>query len=195
MSNTEGTPSARWRVAEAAYGLGPILQDPEGVFVGLDIPADRDRILATQNETEALREKLAEIAVDLYVAHTETVMVQDEREALRAERDSYADAVGEMAWTNAALRERLRLAEALIARVATMRKHEWIALSLEARYLAGAGAAPQMDTTDGAYDRIYGPGSRKRAPREAETFEEYYGVPAPDAIPRGAAPQGEAGRG
>ena len=36
------------------------------------------------------------------------------------------------------LRERVRVLESLVIRVATMRKNDWIALSLEARALAGA---------------------------------------------------------
>lgn len=53
MSETEETPPARWRV-EGAW-----IRSPEGPAVAhVENVEARDRILATLNETEALRERL-----------------------------------------------------------------------------------------------------------------------------------------
>ena len=88
-----------------------------GNFVLDGEPKFYSEVLAALNEAETLRAELHRKTTALTVA----VAFAEE---VRTERD--------------AARERVRVLEALVTRVATMRKNDWIALSLEARVLAGA---------------------------------------------------------
>ena len=163
MSNTEGTPPARWRVDEHFWLVTP---EGEETNVDLEVASTRDaaedervreRILATLNEAESLRAELAEHQFVEWQATVDRDVALAEAEALR-ERLAEARKENALDMATRAAKTLLEIAECDIEEpylgltwvmneakeaIADMRSIEMDDIRREHRALTGAGAAPQ----------------------------------------------------
>ena len=148
FSDTDPTPERRWALNVNAWS-----GKPEFRF-GTEY-RDTKVALATLNEAETMRAELHRKTTALTVAVAFAEEVRTERDEARERVRVLEDALTEIQSYGSSVP--LGMTEAMFD-AAAARDMKRIAV----RALAGAEPpAPAMDTTDGAFDRVYGPGSKR----------------------------------